>query len=588
MAAFGEADNLARPRSAPRDIPQVLAGDGLLPRGPLDSDSRQRARCFLPSTVIGSKPRPWPPSRGADSVLRTPSGHAAQMKAEAVTDMASIAAAVSVRLSADVERLLNSVIIEPRVRLPCRIITAADDAYFLPFQLLFASLRLSHQARVTLIDLGLSDQQRAWCEAHGVERIEIDDRHLVVPRSIPWWQTWNKPVYLRMFSGPVLWLDADCIVTGSLEWLVELLKHRPVITACWAAIHFFGYERGVDCLRNDDRLYERYPVARRLTEYPNAGVCAFDAARDADVLDTWIWMVAQTVERPYLRDWVRWYDQGCLQWALEKREATQIVVQDRKFNDPISVQGPHSVAELAGKIESLAETRVLHFPANNKPYSKLAYDLHLDLARYPESRGDLTLYVLGHERGRLDEIADAPSIRKTFLPTLDRRNDLAESRLFQSGILDECETEYVGLCSQSWNRKYKGFCRGIGELHRLRMSPNVVWAARVASSEWARDSDKWHPGMGAIIDEMARIWEVADVQRASVWSNNFICHRGVVLDLLAHWRSMFASLFDKYGWTPPYSVSGYDGSRHWSYLAERISMLYFTKRADLKIRQIPL
>lgn len=221
-----------------------------------------------------------------------------------------------------------------------------------------------------------------------------------------------------------------------------------------------------------------------------------------------------------------------------------------------------------------------------------------------EGPDDLTLLVLGHDRERLHWVTELPHIRKVFLPDLDPDNSLAESRIFQRPWLEYATLAhaYAGLCTHSWNNKYAGQCLPLAELDRLERRPDLVWAASLGTHDWLESSERHHPGLGSVLWELVtwlQTWQPrlpADPFRLpSVWSNNLICHRDVLLDLAQFHRRVLPWCLERWGRVPPYEVS-YDTSRRGggpgatrplSFLAELFTVLYFCTRPDLDIRQIP-
>lgn len=262
------------------------------------------------------------------------------------------------------------VAIEPRVKVDLTIVTAADANYFLPAQLLWLSVASSHECRFVWCDLGLTQRQREWCLENGVELLSVPARPHT--EDTHGWQTWNKPYYLSAACAQrVLWLDADTLVVGPLDWLDEAISYRPFTVHCFAATMLSGdYKLGIRSLGNRPQLYDHFPVPRRMTrDRPNAGVVGLDVQRDYDLLYSWQWMVQQAADDPEVADWLRYWDQGALQWALEKNDLLGCVTHELRFNDPVSIQPGRLRRE---KFLSALETRspqscILHFPAGNKP-----------------------------------------------------------------------------------------------------------------------------------------------------------------------------------------------------------------------------
>lgn len=283
------------------------------------------------------------------------------------------------------DRFVQALTRTPRTPLSAVVVTAADAGYFVGLQALTASVRLSHDCRIVVADLGLTKKQRRWCQCH--DATVIQPGKLPTDRSVFQWQVWAKPFLLQHISTlypgrPLIWLDADTIVTGSLRWIDEAVKHKFTVFAETAATFWNGWEQGCKIVSNVPEMYRWYPTPARFApgEAPNAGVLAINPARDVDrrLLDTWTGLIRQAAADPRLMDktsttherqgWLSWYDQGALQWSLEKLDLCHLVVGDTRFNDPQTAHGAKSFEELIAKIEGAKGTRVLHFLSGFKPY----------------------------------------------------------------------------------------------------------------------------------------------------------------------------------------------------------------------------
>lgn len=502
---------------------------------------------------------------------------------------------------------LNAVLRPAKVKIESLILTAADSKFFVPLQALVASIKLSHDARLVVQDLGLTKTQRDWLERQGVYSI-FSQRKQVVPKNVFFWQTWNKPFYLEQLHSvavnymftPIIWIDADCIVTGSLETLDKLAQERFTIFADTASIVHNGFDRGVENATNKDYVYEKYPVNKRLLkgEQPNAGVIGINLNRTEDwlLLRQWQFMVRQSMIDKKLFDKktakhvgdqkaISWHDQGCLQWAIEKLGMHHCVLGDVRFNDPVALSNAQSYKEFIGKTERITTTRIAHFPSGNKPYDKFPKKFNPDTSEFPAQRKDLTILVLGHTDNR--------PLKKHFLkyvhlPDIDDDNDLAETRVFRSNILGKIKTDYIGLATAQWNAKYVEKCLPLEQLHTLPMQISRVWAAAKSDSYWFEYSEGIHKGISKYIYYLATKHDIENkLDRCVPWSNNFITHRSVVRDLQQWIWHCYGLLYAQFGCKLNYGMDGFDRTRTGSYLAERISMLFFCMRDDLQIEQIP-
>lgn len=498
-------------------------------------------------------------------------------------------------------QFLNSVLKPTKTKIDSVIVTAADSGFFVPVQSLVASLKLSHDAHLVVCDLGFTKSQRAWLLRQGVHLFKPK---LIVPKTVFFWQTWNKPYYLEQvhekYFTTLIWIDADCVVTGSLETLDKLAQERFTVFTDTASIVHNGFNRGVENATNKDYVYEKYPVNKRLLpgEQPNAGVIGINLNRTEDwlLLRQWQFMVRQSMIDKKLFDKktarhvgdqkaISWHDQGCLQWAIEKLGMHHCVLGDTRFNDPVALSNAQSYKEFIGKAERITTTRIAHFPSGNKPYQHFPKKFNPDVSEFPAQRKDLTILVLGHTDNRPPK---SHYLKYVHLPDIDEDNDLAETRVFRSNILGKIKTDYIGLATAQWNAKYVEKCLPLEQLHNLPMQISRVWASAKSDSYWFEYSESIHKGISKYIYYLATKHGIENkLDRCVPWSNNFIAHRSVVRDLQQWIWHCYSCLYEQFGNKFNYVMDGFDRTRTGSYLAERISMLFFCMRDDLQIEQIP-
>jgi hypothetical protein len=120
----------------------------------------------------------------------------------------------------------------------CGIVTACDGNLYRGLQMLLLSV--NGCAPVAVFDLGLSDEQAAWCGSCENVRL-MKPAMLPIPKSIEMWQAWNKPFYLK--ASPFecsIWIDADAFVMGDLSPLFAaakeefwVIKHQQKVDVTW-------------------------------------------------------------------------------------------------------------------------------------------------------------------------------------------------------------------------------------------------------------------------------------------------------------------------------------------------------------------
>lgn len=507
---------------------------------------------------------------------------------------------------------LNAVLQYKKTKLDLTIITAADKGYFTALQALIASIKSSHEVDIIVLNLGLTKLQILWIIKQNVKVIDITSSEIEIPKSVHFWQTWNKPCYFIQAAKHTnkklfLWIDADCIVTNSLKWIDRnLLESQPIIFSDTAALLCCNnsVKDAKEVVSNSEELYvqKKYVVSERfeIDSYPNAGVVGLNLTRelDRDILKNWVYMIKEANKDVRLLDktknrwedqrWLKWYDQGALQWAIEKSKATHKVINDHRFNDASSVRLVKNFNDTIKVIEEVKEAKsikVIHFLAGSKPYNSFPRNFNPDTNNYPENRSDLQIFVLGHKK---KEKLSYPCLEYVHLPDIVEDNDLAESRIFLTNKINNCSKKYIGLATAQWDTKYKNICCNLSELYKLPMRLDTVWCGKKALKSWYKYTNNVHSGMKRYLDYLVEELNIRNVSYEVPWSNNFIAHKSVVKDLHKWWWHCQSLLKIRFGNNIKYGMNGYDTTRIGAYIAERFSMLFFCMRDDLKYVQIPL
>ena len=210
----------------------------------------------------------------------------------------------------------------------CGIVTACNSNHFGLFQLLYYSIYLSSTGVITLYDLGLSIAQRRWCEQQDQLEIKhLKDLIFPVEKDQYYWPTWNKPLYFTQSSHQKnLWIDADCVVLGNINELLEQISEKPVVFCCE-----FG------CVDKDISRLHRAMKTNMVPHQSgppclNAGVLGFDTIRDSDILSKWMEVITSAADDPSVQSVTPWYDQGGLQWAMEVLNKLEFVCHDTSWN----------------------------------------------------------------------------------------------------------------------------------------------------------------------------------------------------------------------------------------------------------------
>ena len=189
----------------------------------------------------------------------------------------------------------------------CKFVTLAGADYFLGVVALLNSLRKTgHEQELVALDRGLTREQRELLEPYAT-LVRLPEE--VAARSLL-----AKPVFHQYVSADVVvWLDADIIVTGSLERVVD----------CAAA--------GTICIYPDDRPSRwfgawhsafglRAPLRPQV--YVNAGAFAIRSDRQAQLAPRWEELCAVDPGRAHLprrRRPLLGSRPGCVERAADER-----------------------------------------------------------------------------------------------------------------------------------------------------------------------------------------------------------------------------------------------------------------------------
>lgn len=231
------------------------------------------------------------------------------------------------------------------------IVTGSDDNYVPGVMVLIASAAFHNpQARFTVLDMGISDANRARIDALGarlgvrVSRIEIADDAFADVRVQRAHLT--RSTYLRLMipdlmpdEDRVIYMDCDMVVTGSLAELDQITLGSAPIAA-------------VPCPSPDHVELARYAIARG--DYINAGLL---------VMNLPVWraerLAAQCLDLLSQDEPLMSEDQSAVNLACRDR----IVPLPARFNvyaDPSSY---------ALNLPVPTDAVVLHYVVNNKPWN---------------------------------------------------------------------------------------------------------------------------------------------------------------------------------------------------------------------------
>ena len=312
--------------------------------------------------------------------------------------------------------------------IPCGFYCVASDEHFVGLVALLNSLRLTgHDAPLFVTDCGLTARQRERLAPH-VVLVEVEDQR--TPHLAKWAGPLTHPAEVSVL------LDVDLIALRSLDPLVAVAQHRPLVFAdpLW---HRFDESWG--CLLGLGPL-------RRGT-YFNAGVIALPARRTTELLP-----IVATAQRRIDTD-KTWLNAGASGYAFH-------------FGDQ-DVWNAVFAARLAPNELLVFEQRLAVHPPF--PLLRLHDEQTLD-CRYPD--GAVPFFL--HHVGKKPWLAQTrPNIYSRLLPRLLLSDDLV-LRL----DLSDLPWRLRGHATGGAGRAYAATCasllgmRGrLGLLRRLRARP---------------------------------------------------------------------------------------------------------------------
>jgi len=241
------------------------------------------------------------------------------------------------------------------------IVTGCDAPYFGGLCLLCDSVR--GRVPVSVVDLGLTADQRAWC---GERAVNVLPNPVRPDKSLYYWHAWYKPYYVAVAPYKYcLWLDPDTIVVGDLNPVFAAMREGPVLVR---------HPQWNEALWFEPKLMDLFKLPQADKRgLINNGVLGFikgDPAHDR-LRALWMFMVNLSLENPAIRSLIYWFDEGCLNWAISAGHFESAVVDTLAWNK-FTRQGcdATSEGEFFDKIHYDPTDVILHFTGHPKPWSR--------------------------------------------------------------------------------------------------------------------------------------------------------------------------------------------------------------------------
>lgn len=468
------------------------------------------------------------------------------------------------------------------------IITATDAFAFPGFQLLYYSLHLSHESVLNVYDLGMDTPQLEWCRRQAdINIFPGESTNPIVSRDYNMWQTFNKPTYF--LASPYsrnLWIDADCLVLDDLNPLINWMERGPLLVRD----QFVNQ----DLLCNSDYLYHKHKVKNRHNSvFINAGILGLDKQRDKQLIDEWVGLIKNAIMDNKSLEALRWWDQGAINWAIERTGMLKSICFNHKWNEPgFRPSSNATPTEFLDGWTNPNNTVIMHYAGDGKPWKgwrSASVPIQDVAANGKHSSERLRIFSLWHD-DKPPAIRTRTYIQKVNLNNLDcgefQRNHIAEVRAFLAkGLWDQGPWDYVGFLTAKMHEKYPHLLP-MHELHRLPFRPKTVWICAPAPTDWGRESDAHHPGIWNLLVEIEKLTGKSVKAGPTFYGNNFICHINVMKDFIVFFRKVFDYFYAKYWYDLPFNLGKFELRKAAAYFYERIAMQYFANRQDLTLRRI--
>jgi hypothetical protein len=209
------------------------------------------------------------------------------------------------------------------------------------------------------------------------------------------------------------------------------------------------------------------------------------------------------------------------------------------------------------------------------------------------------IFVAGHTPEMLSTAPrgsdfEAVDLRSLTVAARFAGNAFAESRFLVSDEARCVRTDYVGFCSANYDKKFPRppHLNGLPRLARYLHPGDGLGPA--LAKKWP-NADGDHPGMTAVLQRVAVHFGLTVVDQPVPWANTFVCHRDEWFRLLDAFQPMLTAVLDWYDSEPPYryrcrrcgavtdtGCGRYTNARHIAYLGERLTMLHFAARTNLR------
>lgn len=215
------------------------------------------------------------------------------------------------------------------------------------------------------------------------------------------------------------------------------------------------------------------------------------------------------------------------------------------------------------------------------------------------------VYALFHDPLSLRSAPTHPRIKAIDLNklTLDSRwntNLLAEARFFLSREGTTDLPEWIGVASARFDEKFSHGPTLEKIVSRVGLIPNLpknmLFAPLIMGGAWWETRDEVTPGMTNVLEQIIAHFSLTKLDGKAPFCNTFICHRTRYLELCQFLEEALSFSLDTWGENIPFSyrchccgtsslerIGRYGRERHWGFLAECLTALFFTRAEGLRV-----
>lgn len=460
---------------------------------------------------------------------------------------------------------------------------------------LLTSIISNYKNKITIIDIDLSKNTQLLLEDFKQQKHHFAYIKPIALKFLIDHESFQNKRYL-------LYLDTDTYILRNLTTIYKKIQSRCLIVKELGVKY---EELGWHAYINNKELYSCHSYFSDISndskwlngeDIPNTGLLGLDVLRDRDIIDVWT-KITQLVLTLNLKNYIRWWDQGCLMVALEKQNQKNILSQDRHIHT--TVLHHKFTADSMATVPS----HVIHFIGQPK-VNLQSYEFKNEASEC-KKLDFLQILVAGHQEEQFDTIQPRSYLKFINLETQQysnksyASNSLGEARVFLADNIIDDSCSVLGTVTASWNHKYfpwkidyMSYWPQMKIIQKLRDDSSIVVCPTICKGIYAAHDDPlWdknfqkhfrnsHPNSDNIGKTLYKITGLKyDGLRPAPYGNQIICHKTLFYDLCDFVRSHIDSIINALGSNLIYE--GVDEHRPLAYVVEELTMLWWANQPSI-------